>query len=152
MRDMTTRRAQPDRRRGIAARRVLPSLLLTVVAFGVLVMHGLGSHANPTGHTAIAWPAATSVVTIDEPVSADAATARGQASSLAQHDHDTPGHVGVAVACAFILLIALFILTAPQGRTVPLRNRPRWSVVQGALVAGAWRRPPSLHMLCVSRT
>lgn len=146
------RSAPPRGRRG-PARRLLPGTVLVVsVVLGLLAMHGFGVH-HSAGHP----PALSGTVT-----GADAATAEPPAA----HPHHAvrtgpefnlvapqpqDGHqLGLAMTCLFLLLLAMVSLRPPRSVTV-LGGRPSWDRSLPTPLA-VRSRPPSLQLLCVSRT
>lgn len=129
----------------MAGRRVLQGALLVIVlvggvVLGLLGMHALDTHGTPgahavAGHTAPAHPAASAA---HEAGGADEAVVPGD-----------PVHDGGA-ACVLALLGELLLLLRPSRAllTGPLLRALRSPVE----AAAAPLRPPSLHVLCISRT
>lgn len=129
----------------MVGRRVLQGALLAVllvggVLLGLLGMHALDTHGTPgahavAGHTAPAHPAASAA---HEAGGADEAVVP-----------DDPAHDSGA-ACVLALLGGLLLLLRPSRAllTGPLLRALRSPVD----AAAAPLRPPSLHVLCISRT
>ncbi|KYJ96761.1 DUF6153 family protein [Microbacterium sp. CH1] len=129
----------------MVGRRVLQGAMLAVilvggVLLGLLGMHALDTHGTPgahaaAGHTAPAHPAAS---TAHEASGAEVAVVP-----------DDPAHEGGA-ACVLALLGGLLLLLRPSRTflTAPLLRALRSPVE----AAAAPLRPPSLHVLCISRT
>ncbi|WP_083370973.1 DUF6153 family protein [Microbacterium paraoxydans] len=119
---------------------MLAVLLVGGVLLGLLGMHALDTHGTPgahavAGHAAPAHPAASAA---HEAGGADEAVVPGD-----------PVHDGGA-ACVLALLGGLLLLLRPSRAllTGPLLRALRSPVEPAA----APLRPPSLHILCISRT
>ena len=131
-------------------------LVLVVVTVGIiaglLAMHSLNAHPSTTGH------ADTVAIDTTTPAAAghhDAAVAPGPATQDASSGCvDCGDHDMAWMACVLALLVAVLLLTRPgNGWRTPvaaaggLTNRTiRWPAQAHALP------PPSLTVLCISRT
>lgn len=131
--------------------------------FGLLSMHGWGSHAG--GHTAAMLPA-TSAVSTDFPQSAGHAhptTSDGSSTESGSRTVDGPapngGHeqpdgdpgaglLGLCLAILCGLLLCLALLLARRGLRVPRWMLPTWT---HPVCTGRERDPPDLIQLCVIR-
>lgn len=60
-------------------------------------------------------------------------------------------HLGLAMTCLVALLLVLFVLTPPRLQRVSFGQRPRAGPKAGPARQAA-PRPPSLQVLCISRT
>lgn len=131
----------------MVGRRVLRGVLLAVVlvtgvVLGLLGMHALDTHGTPGGHTLAGHsaPALAHTSASDSPASdaADTAVVPG----------DPAGDGGAA--CVLALLGGLLLLLRPSRLigTGPLLRALRSPVDASA----GPLRPPSLHVLCISRT
>ncbi len=131
----------------MVGRRVLQGALLAVVLVGGVVLGLLGMHALDTHGTAGAHAMAGHAVSAPEHPSVSSAHAAGGAeTAIAPAD---PAHDGGA-ACVLALLGGLLLLLRPSRIALagPLLRALRSSVD----AAAAPLRPPSLHVLCISRT
>lgn len=153
-------------------RRALRGALLAVVLaggvlFGLLGMHALGLHgtagAHGPGHAAVVATASHRDAAHDRPGSA--AHDRGdRAAPLASHEGSTPpshdlaaalaapsaGGTDGAAACVLALLGGLLLLLRHRASPAPVA--PAATVVLRARGTLPIPRPPSLHVLCISRT
>lgn len=139
------RRGGSDPRVAIRALRL--AALIGAVITGLLAMHVLGMHASPH--------AGSEAVTMSEAVSTGPHTATGAGDPAGTGDMcATCGggdEVGMAIACAIALLVALLLLTPRRpvmGRAGPLAT---------LLIAPANPRTtlfpaPLRHALCIMRT
>lgn len=123
------------------------------VLIGLFAMHTLGLHG-----TSVPAPSATVAVAAHGDASAaDHAAGAPHAHAAASHScpECTDSHAGMAAMClSIVLAVAISILL--------LRPRlfRRWSVPPPQSLKDLWRpavtarppRPPSLHVLCISRT
>lgn len=130
----------------------LRALLAAAIVAGLLSMHGPGALVPPAAATPDG-PVATAIThhaqqDLDE--SASSGAIPGDLGDLCG-GCGAAGHVTVAMACALGLLLAIVVLVVPRApaRWLPLaarvarRTRPSSHVLP---------RPPSLHVLCISRT
>lgn len=132
------------------ARRVLQGALLAVVLVGGVVLGLLGMHALDAhgaagthalaGHASAVGVDATSVTANAHHVSA--------ADAVSAAPADPAGEGGAA--CVLALLGGLLLLLHRPGSVI-LGPASR-ALVSHAAVAAAPRRPPSLLVLCISRT
>lgn len=124
-------------------RRLLLLLILTAaVIIGLLAMHSLNSHTT-------ARPPHTVAVDTAMPVTVHQDPAGGADSDCA----DCGGHTGMSVmACVLGLLVSLLILIRPDvaGFVAAAPTSTRGAPAAGDPAAVA--RPPSLTVLCISRT
>lgn len=151
--------------------RILLALLVAGFLMGLVAMHGPLLHNQAQmqplavigNHEAAAVPGAA-----DQAHASGAIQGAGQGHGLsAAHAHpvsqatdSAPGcagcgtsdhHTGVVMACMLALLIALVLLQRP--RLFILRGGlPDPRVIPDVVLRGACLRPPSLHVLCISRT
>ena len=140
--------------RRVHDQRTLTRTLLTVVAvafsviFGLLAMHSMNTHTMPSGHSETIAVA---------PAHADAhpAHASGEAAAMDETGCATcsDDHGMSWMACVLALLIAVVLVTRPPAwwRSLTETPGPLLSrfVLRGALYP---LRPPSLTVLCISRT
>lgn len=131
----------------MAGRRVLQGALLVVVLVGGVVLGLLGMHALDTHGTAGAHAMAGHAVTAPENPSGSSAHAAGGAeTTIAPGDPAGDG----GAACVLALLGGLLLLLRPSRGALA---GPLLRVLRSpAEVAAAPLRPPSLHILCISRT
>ncbi len=130
----------------------LRALLAAAIVAGLLSMHGPSALAPP----AAAAPdgSAATAITHHAQQSLDAAVSIG---AIPGDLNDlcggcgAAGHVTVAMACALGLLLALVVLVVPRAPTRWLPLAARVARRTGP-TSHVLRRPPSLHVLCISRT
>lgn len=151
-----------DLRAPTGTRRARHALAVVAVAlFGLLSMHGWGSH---TGAHAMAatTPSATVVATGSDPAShghsepaasEPDATAHVVASQPAGTGLDEPGDsgaglLGLCLAVLAGLVLAIALLLTRRGVRIPRTLLPAW---RSAVFIGRDRDPPRLGMLCVIR-
>ncbi|MDF2824673.1 MAG: hypothetical protein K0R68_2081 [Mycobacterium sp.] len=132
--------------RSMARTLLLLIALIAAVIVGLLAMHSLNTHtAGETGHQSTATAPVTTAIDVhhvgstasDEPC-ADCGT--GHADML-------------TMACVLALLAAVLLLVGP--RTTALRwlsTQPRPGPLGAAVFPLTLLRPPSLSVLCISRT
>ena len=130
----------------------LRALLAAAIVAGLLSMHGPSALAPPAA-AAPDGSAATAIThhaqqDLDE--SASSGAIPGDLGDLCG-GCGAAGHVTVAMACALGLLLALVVLVVPRAptRCVPLAARVARRMGPTSHVLP---RPPSLHVLCISRT
>lgn len=134
----------------MAGRRMLQGALLAVVLVGGVLLGLLGMHALDThgtgGHATGGHGVSTSASVSGPSPVAHPAVAYSQAASVAPADPTDGG----GAACVLALLGGLLLLLRHPGSVVfdPV-GRPRRSP---RAAATARPRPPSLHVLCISRT
>ncbi len=130
----------------------LRALLAAAIVAGLLSMHGPSALAPPPA--AAPDGSVATAITHHAQQSLDAAVSSG---AILGDLHDlcggcgAAGHVTVAMACALGLLLAIVVLVVPRAPArwlrlparVARRTRPTSHVLP---------RPPSLHVLCISRT
>ncbi|MGN7969834.1 DUF6153 family protein [Microbacterium sp. 22296] len=139
--------------------RTLTRTLLLLVAVtaaiivGLLAMHSLNTHATTTGHAGTA--PATSVTTDtaghhDVPAAVNPAGAAADTSGCADCGDD---HAMAWMACVLALLVSVILLARVRiGWRTPARDdelrvvRARWPASAHTVL------PPSLTVLCISRT
>lgn len=132
---------------------VLGVLLVAAVIVGLLAMHTLNLHG-----TAAAEAPASMSMAASEPAHASHSPATAAASGDAQSERSVScagcsadDHSGMAMICVLALLLAMLLLIPPgvlrRGPGTVLRT-PLAEVVLARLAP----RPPSLHVLCISRT
>lgn len=131
----------------MAGRRVLQRALLVVLLVGGIVLGLLGMHALDTHGTPGAHAMAGHAAPVPAHPSASAVHAVSVAEAAVAPD-DSAGDGGAA--CVLALLGGLLLVLHPTRAAViaPLLRTLR--VRAGA--AAAPLRPPSLHVLCISRT
>ena len=129
----------------MVGRRVLQGALLAVVLVGGVVLGLLGMHALDTHGTAGAH-AMAGVSAPEHPSVSSAHAAGGAETAIAPADAAGDG----GAACVLALLGGLLLLLRPSRIALagPLLRALRSSVD----AAAAPLRPPSLHVLCISRT
>lgn len=127
------------------ATRVLGVLALLL---GVVTMHAVasGHDSHPPG------PGLAS--SMQQMTHADDAhEAPTQAGVAAPCDHGCPsGGAGVVEVCLMVLTAAVFLLLAGRAPRLPPRDRPARSAQPARRAATRPLRPPSLSVLCISRT
>lgn len=132
---------------------LLGVLLVAAVIVGLLAMHTLNLH----GTAAADAPAAMSMAA-PGPAHSSHDTAAGPASGDTQGDRGmscagctTDDHSGMAMICVLALLLVMLLLAPPR-----LLRRGPGTVLRTPLaethLARLLPRPPSLHVLCISRT
>ena len=134
-----------------AGRSMARTLLLLVVItgaiiVGLLAMHSLNAHtATDSGHQ----PTVTASATTGTGDHHAGATATDEPCADCGSAHSTM----LAMACVLALLATVLLLVRPCAvmRWLSILPRPRPSVVS-ALFTGPALRPPSLTVLCISRT
>nr|WP_281728334.1 DUF6153 family protein [Cellulomonas denverensis] len=143
--------------------------MVVAVIVGLLTMHapdpGGADHAAASGHAALALDtaagradhtgraaAAVHAARAGAPVATVLAGLPGQTDSGASCiGCGTQGHTGQAIGCLLILVLAILLLPAPGRaflRGAPARAGAGWWPVGRIAVP----RPPSLAVLCISRT
>lgn len=154
------RPAHRDARLRRLASRLLPGTVLVVsVVFGLLAMHGLGPHSSAAAPAATEWSGVAaghgghdttgSLVTH---LGSDVAQAGLQLTSSGPAHHSSGDeHLGVAMACMVLLLIAMAALGPPRLLTGWGRYPSHGQAVPHTADTPA-PRPPLLHLLCISRT
>lgn len=136
--------------RGLGRSLLLLIAVTAAIIAGLLAMHSLNSHTEPAAPaTAIAGHEHGAAV--DEHVAA-AVTGPGTVQPVTDGEcADCGGHAGMlAMACVLALLLVALLILVPRGGVswgVALRAGP-------ALISRAalHPRPPSLLVLCISRT
>lgn len=135
-------------------RRVLLGVLLVAaVIVGLLAMHTLNLHGTPAADT----PSAMSMAASDPaPASPHAADGHGSGSSQDERSMSCAGcgtddHSGMAMMCVLALLLVLLLLVPPRVLRGGAGTVPRTAPAE-ILIARLLPRPPSLHVLCISRT
>lgn len=121
-------------------------LLALLVALGFLAMH--------TMHGQSAVEAGSDVVqgaSVHAAHSTGGSTAHGGAAGDTDCEGCPAAHLGLAMTCLVALLLVLFVLAPPRLLRVSFGQRPRAGPMPG-LVHPAVPRPPSLQVLCISRT
>lgn len=126
---------------------------LAAVLVGLFTMHALGLHG-----TSVPAPATTVAAAEHAEISA-----AGHAVA-ADHDHDaashacpgcTDSHVGMAGMCLSILLAVAISVLLLRPRLFLQWTLEPWRRLDARILAVAAARPPrppSLHVLCISRT
>ncbi|MFB9072359.1 hypothetical protein ACFFX0_14595 [Citricoccus parietis] len=105
---------------------------------------GVGMHhADGTAGSTIAAAAAAAAAT--------AATAGGGATGDLDCEGCPAAHLGLAMTCLVALLLVLLVLTPPRLQRVSFGQRLRAGPKTG-LAHPVVPRPPSLQVLCISRT
>ena len=135
-------------------------LAALAVAFGLLAMHGFGTHG--LGHGSHADPPLpTAPLAFAEPgvgahhgpqtPAAESSDARSPAAASQSAGQPILGELAMVAACVVVLLL-MTPWGLPQVRL--MASRPR-RVVRGWISSTSTRpdgAPPSLHTLCISRT
>lgn len=121
---------------------LLAGVLAAAVLLGLLTMHG---HAGPGGTT---QPSATvhASTTLVATASQTLESTEAPLSCASCVESST----GLLMACMFALLAALGILILPGRFLVRAWLKP-WRTVALRPTTDVLPRPPSLHMLCISR-
>lgn len=127
------------------------ALLPVVVVVGLLAMHALTAPGAPP--PTIGAAATVSGDTTRQPAHAhQVADAANTVAGVDCEGCGAPGHVSAAMACMLALLLTLLILKPPA-------LAPRWmhptmmrSEAVNQPASATLPRPPSLHVLCISRT
>lgn len=149
--EMTPELLRPSSRLPRVAKGVLPGFLVAaLLVFGLLAMHGIGLHGVAGGH-------GTSVRIGSASPDASEHSAHPPISGIASHQAPDAGpvhdaHLGMAMVCAFALLLLVSIQ-----RGWHLRTRSTWKTsplvrTLSAVVGSVRPRSPSLHALGISRT
>lgn len=146
--------AQPVRGPRTLTRTLLLLVVVTAaIIVGLLAMHSLNTHATTTGHASAAT--ATSVTTDasshhDAPTAANPAGAAADTSACADCGDD---HAMAWMACVLALLVSVILLARLRiGWRTPARDdvlravQARWPASAHTVL------PPSLTVLCISRT
>lgn len=136
--------------------RALPGAVVAVlVFFGLLMMHGLETHGTAVSHQGQAWAAQVAAEMTGHGAASHAGPALEQGPGVEDAtgtpQADSAGDLGVAMACAFILLLGVSLLV-PRIRSVRGPRMTRTGVWPSWFVLRLAPRPPSLPGLCVSRT
>ena len=137
-------RSRPER----GARLLLPGLLLLIM--GLLGMHVLGLHGTPAAQAG-AVPVVADVIAHDATLKV-ADTVVGHSHDDHRQDQDGAAeHLHAAVACVFLLFLAMVRILPPRLLRLwaPRLVRERTTRLRPVAVTP---RPPSLHALCISRT
>lgn len=140
--------------RRVQDQRTLTRTLLTVVAvafsviFGLLAMHSMNTHTMPSGHSETIAVAPAHADAHPAHASGDAAAVVEEGCATCSDDHGTAW-----MACVLALLIVVVLLARPSAW---------WRAVAHSLGTPVSRlhlrdalhplRPPSLTVLCISRT
>lgn len=140
------------RRPGTGLRRLLAGgLLVAAVIVGLLTMHAPGP-AGADHATAVGPVAAGHAAHAADPSAEVLAERPGHTGSGASCiGCGTEGHTGSAIGCLLILVLAILLLPAPGRahlRAAPARVGAGWWPMGRIAVP----RPPSLAVLCISRT
>lgn len=132
-----------------AGRSMARTLLLLIavtaaVIVGLLAMHSLNTHtAADTGHQTTV---ATASATAEDHHSGSTATGEPCADCGSGHSDM------LAMACVLALLATVLLLGRLRPSKVSLSLLPRPQPLSAALPGGPRLRPPSLTVLCISRT
>ncbi|GAA3916983.1 DUF6153 family protein [Microbacterium invictum] len=132
--------------RSMARTLLLLIALTAAVIAGLLAMHSLNAHtAADTGHQTTLTAAAASTAVDDHHPGAPAT------------DEPCPdcgtGHTDMlTMACVLALLAAVLLLFGPRNALRCLSTQPRPRPLGTAVFPFTLLRPPSLNVLCISRT
>ena len=143
------------------ARVMLAAVALTL--FGLLSMHGWGSHTG--GHSTAMMPASSTVSTVSSQAAGHGHATMSDHSSRESGSHpadasaSTSGHeqpggdpganlLGLCLAVLCGLLLAIALLWARRGLRIPQWLLPTWP---HSVLIGRERDPPDLLQLCVIR-
>lgn len=135
---------------------------VAVALFGLLSMHGWGSHTGAhsvgaTSQSAIAMIAASGAISHDhsgpaanEPDTSEPIVAGHPAGMSSEEpvDENGAGLLGLCLAVLAGLVLGIALLLVRRGVRIPRTLLPAW---QPRLFIGRDRDPPSLGMLCVIR-
>lgn len=128
-------------------------LLAALLILGLLGMHALGGHAAE--HPSMSGTAASSVTghAVGDAAGhavADAAMHGTAPNETTLEEANSGGHGAQAgIACVLALLVGLLLLIRPSGWRSP---QPVEASEGRSAPASAPLAPPSLHVLCISRT
>lgn len=154
MRDLRARAGTCGARYALAA--------VTVALFGLLSMHGWGSHTDAHSMRA-APPSASFLLAASDPgghghsgpaANEPDASAQVVAGHPAGMDSDEPvgesgaGLLGLCLAVLATLLLGVALLLTRRSVRVPRTLLPAWP---SPVFVGQDRDPPGLHVLCVNR-
>lgn len=134
-------------RAGRSMRRTLLLMvaITTAVIAGLLAMHSLNTHAAAeTGHH----------ITMTADMSAGGGDVAHAASAVEESCADcSSGHSDMLMmACVLALLAVVLLLARPSGARTWPSEWPRPGPAEGPRPGAADLRPPSLTVLCISRT
>ncbi|CAN7415257.1 DUF6153 family protein [uncultured Microbacterium sp.] len=140
--------------RRVNDQRTLTRTLLTVVAvalsviFGLLAMHSMNTHTMPSGHSETIAVAPAQADAHPAHASDEAAAVDEAGCATCSDDH------GMAwMACVLALLIAVVLVARPSTWWRALTENPGTLLSRFAFRGALYPlRPPSLTVLCISRT
>jgi len=140
--------------RRVHNQRTLTRTLLAVVAvafsviFGLLAMHSMNTHTMPSGHSETIAVAPAHADAHPAHASGDAAAMDEAGCATCSDDHGMSW-----MACVLALLIAVVLLTRPSAWWRAVAHSPGTPVSRLHLRDALHPlRPPSLTVLCISRT
>jgi hypothetical protein len=176
--DIRTRAARGSRPRVGSRSVLLAALLVAAVVLAVLTMHSLHLHAgtasSPSSHASEASAAVGAADAAERPAEGHhaakhhavghhgAATAvAGAGVGMQEHDGGAAGdagcttcpadHLGLAMTCLAALLLVLALVVRPRAWVLASGRGVRAGPAPG-LLHRVLPRPPSLAVLCISRT
>ena len=134
-----------------AAARLGPGIVLVaLVLFGLLSMHGIGTHGSQIGGAAEHGQALVAAHGVHD--GALGTPTADLSDSNEGKDSPDSGHLAMFMACIVVLVVVARALTPPSTLT-------NWSARIGHPMPHSARagcptayRAPSLHILCISRT
>ncbi|VXC07141.1 conserved hypothetical protein [Citricoccus sp. K5] len=124
-------------------------LLALLVALGFLAMHTMHGQEPVAGSDVVQGASVHADHAAGSTTAAD--TAGGGATGGLDCEGCPAAHLGLAVTCLVALLLVLFVLTPPRLLRVSFGQRLRAGPRPG-LAHSVVPRPPSLQVLCISRT